>query len=42
MSQRTVSRVLTAHPKATARTGILYPHKVPPSLANHGIEDRGC
>lgn len=40
LRQGALGRDSLAAPKAFACTGIRYPHEVPPSLANHGIEDR--
>jgi hypothetical protein len=40
VDQSAVDGNLTAHPKTSACAGILYPHKAPSGLANHGIEDR--
>lgn len=41
IGQCAVSRVLPAHAEASSRAGTLEPHKVPSSLANHGVEDQG-
>lgn len=40
IGQCAVSRILPGYAEASSRTGTLEPHKVPSSLANHGVEDQ--
>lgn len=41
MDQCAISRILPVCAEASSLAGTLEPHKVPSSMANHGVEDQG-